>query len=46
MKENDEEKKELIDIKFTEQKACPENYENDIEYRWSDGQEEDEEDIT
>ena len=45
MKENDEEEKEPIDIGFIEQKVDFENDENAIDFGWSDGQEEDEEDI-
>ena len=37
--------KEPINIEFTEQKADPYNDENDIDFRWSDVQEEFEEDI-
>ena len=39
-------KEESIDIEFTDQKACPENDENGTDFRWSDVQEGDEEDIT
>ena len=47
MEENDEEEKEPIDIEFTEQKSDPYNDENTIDFRWSDVQEEeDEEDTT
>ena len=46
MTRKDEEEREPIDIKFAEQNADSENNENAIEFRWSDGQEEDEEDIS
>ena len=38
-------KKEPIDIEFAEQKADPYNDENGFDFKWSDVQEEDEEDI-
>ena len=44
MEENEEEE-EPIDIEFTEQNADLENNENAFGFRWSDVQEEDEEDI-
>ena len=37
MEENDEEKKEQIDIELTEQKASPHD-ENAIDFKWSDVQ--------
>ena len=43
--EKDEEEKELIDIELTEQKSYSYNDEKAIDFRWSDLQEEDEEDI-
>ena len=42
---NDDKEKEPINIELTEQKADPYNDENDIDFRWSDVKEEDEEDI-
>ena len=42
---SDEEEKEAVGIEFTEQKADPENDENVIDFRWSDIEGEDEEDI-
>ena len=45
LEENNEEEKEPIDVDFTEQKAGPNNHENAIDFRYSDVQEEDEEDI-
>ena len=45
LEKNDEEEKEAIDIEFSEQKADTDNDENMIDFRWSDVQEEDEEDI-
>ena len=44
MEENKEEK-EKIDIEFTEQKSDHDNYENTIDFRWSDAQGEYEEHI-
>ena len=44
MEVNDDEEKEPINIELTEQKADPYNDENDIDFRWSDAKE-DEEDI-
>ena len=38
-------KKEPINIELTEQKTDPDNDENAIDFKWSDVQEEDEEDI-
>ena len=46
LEENEDEKKEAIDIEFIEQKKDPDNDEIAIDFRWSDGREEDEEDIT
>ena len=46
MEEKDEKEKEPINIELTEQKTDPYNDENAIDFRWSDVQEEDEEDIT
>ena len=43
--ENDKKEKEPISIELTEQKTDPYNYENAIDFRWSDVQEENEEDI-
>ena len=43
--ENDWEEKEPINIELTEQKTDPYNYENAIDFRWSDVQEEDQKDI-
>ena len=45
MEENEDEEKESINIEFTERKTDPENDENAIDFRWSDVQEDDEEDI-
>ena len=45
MEENDEEENEPINIEFTEQKADIYNDENAIDFKWSDVQEEDEQDI-
>ena len=47
LEENDEEKKEPIDIEFTEQNADheEEKKENTIDFKWSNVQKEDEEDI-
>ena len=45
LEENEEEKKEPINIEFTEQKKDPYNNENAIEFRWSGVKKEDEEDI-
>ena len=44
--ENNELEKKPINIEFTEQKTDPYNDENAIYFRWSDEQEEDEEDIS
>ena len=38
-------KKEAIDIQFSQQKADHENNENNIQFRWSDVQRKDEEEI-
>ena len=43
--EFEEEEKEALGIEFTELKAKPENNESAIDFRWSDIQGEDEEDI-
>ena len=45
MEENNEEIKQAIDIELTEQKADLENDKNAIDFRWSDEQMEDQEDI-
>ena len=45
LEENDEKEKEPIHIDFIQQKADIENYENAIDFRWSDVQEEGVEDI-
>ena len=45
LEENDEEEYEPIHIDFIQQKADLENYENAIDFRCSNLQEEDEEDI-
>ena len=39
MEENDEDEKEPINIELTEQKTDPDNYENAIDFRWSDAKE-------
>ena len=44
--ENNEVEKKPINIEFTEQNTDPYNDENAIHFRWSDEQEEDEEDIS
>ena len=44
MDEKDEEEKESISIEFTEQKTEPYNFENAIDFKWSDVKE-DEKDI-
>ena len=45
LKENNEEEKRSINIKLTEQKSNTYNYENAIDLKLSDAQEEDKEDI-
>ena len=45
LNENDEEEKEPINIELTEQKTDPYNDENTIDFRWSDVQEEEYENI-
>ena len=45
LEENDEEEKEPINIELTDQKSYPYNDENSIDSKWSDLQDEDEEDI-
>ena len=45
LEENDEEEKEPINTELTEQKTDPYNDENAFDFKWSNVQEEDEEDI-
>ena len=45
MEENNWEEKVVINFEFTEQKTGLKNDENVIDFRWSDVQEKDEEDI-
>ena len=45
LEENDEGEKDPIEVEFTEQIADPNNDEYAIDFRWSDVQKEDEEDI-
>ena len=46
MEENDKEGKKAINTEFIKQKVDSDNYENVIDFRWSDGHREDEEDIS
>ena len=46
MDENDKEEKKTINREFTEQRSYPENNQNAFNFRWSDVQRENEEDIS